>query len=131
LKEYELVVLYHPDLEVDTKPALDKVAGIIEGAGGKICNRDDWGRRKLAYTIKKETHAIYCVYVLELPSEAPKAINATLNITSEVLRFLLVKVDPKIKALIEEDRKEKAKDKAEEESEASGAKHLNDDQEQE
>ena len=48
MKEYELVVLYHPDLEVDIKPATKKVAGIIEGAGGKILAVDEWGRRKLA-----------------------------------------------------------------------------------
>ena len=114
MKEYELVVLYHPDLEVDIKPATKKVAGIIEGAGGKILAVDEWGRRKLAYPIKKETHAIYSVYTLELPSTAPQAINDTLNITSEVLRFLLVKVDLKIKALAEEDRREKAKSEEEE-----------------
>lgn len=107
MKEYELVVLYHPDLEVDIKPATDKVAKIIEGAKGKIVDENDWGRRKLTYPIKKETHAIYRIYTLELPSEAPKVINDTLNITNEVLRFLLTKVDPKIKAEVEREKSEK------------------------
>ena len=98
------------------KAATDKVAKIIEGAKGKIVAEDDWGRRKLAYPIKKEQHAIYRVYTLELPASAPKIINDALNITSEVLRFLLVSVDPKVKALMEEDKKrEKEKDTSERE----------------
>jgi small subunit ribosomal protein S6 len=105
VKEYELVVLYHPDLEVDMKSATDKVAKIIQGAKGEIVAEDDWGRRRLAYPIKKQGFAIYRVYTLQLPATAPKLISDILNITDEVLRFLLVTVDQKLKALIEEDKK--------------------------
>lgn len=105
MREYELVVLYHPDLEVDMTKPLEKVAGIIGDAGGKVVSEDDWGRKKLAYSIDGEGFAIYRVYTLELPADAVKKINDTLNITSEVLRFLLTKVDPKTKALMEEEQK--------------------------
>lgn len=104
MKEYELVVLYHPDLESDIDKATAKVADIIKDAKGRIVGEDDWGRRKLAYTIKKEDYALYRVYDLELPAEAPQKINDVLNITGEVLRFLLTKVDLKVRALIEEDK---------------------------
>jgi small subunit ribosomal protein S6 len=113
VKEYELVVLYHPDLEADMTQALDKVAGIITGAKGKIVAEDDWGRKKLAYKIAGENFAVYRVYTLELPATAPKIINDALNITNEVLRFLLSSIDPKIKALIEE---EKAREREEEQN---------------
>ena len=103
MKEYELVVLYHPDLEVDIAKATEKVAKIIADAKGKIIKQEDWGRKKLAYPIKGEKFAIYSVYALELPAAAPKKINDILNITNEVIRFLLTSVDPKIKALIEEE----------------------------
>ena len=105
VKEYELVVLYHPDLEVDISKPLEKVAEIIKSADGKIINEDDWGRKKLAYKIAGENFAIYRVYTLELPAAAVKKINDTLNITSEVLRFLLTKIDPKVKQMIEEEQK--------------------------
>jgi len=111
MKEYELVVLYHPDLEVDIAKATEKVAKIITGAKGKIVGTDDWGRKKLAYPIKGEKFAIYSIYTLELPATAPKKINDSLNITNEVIRFLLTSVDPKIKALIEEEeQREKEED---------------------
>ena len=96
-------MLYHPDLEVDMTKASGKVAKIITDAKGKIVSQDDWGRKKLAYPIKGEKFAVYGVYTLELPATAPKKINDALNITNEVIRFLLTSVDPKIKALIEEE----------------------------
>jgi small subunit ribosomal protein S6 len=117
VKEYELVVLYHPDLEVDIKSATDKVAKIIEGAKGEIVSEDDWGRRRLAYPIKKQNFAIYRVYDLKLPAVGPKVISDALNITDEVLRFLLVTVDLKQKAMIEEDKKREAEKGAEESEE--------------
>jgi small subunit ribosomal protein S6 len=95
--------------------ALEKVAGIITGAGGKITAEDDWGRKKLAYQIKGEDFAVYRVYTLELPATAPKKINDTLNITSEVLRFLLTSVDQKVKALIEEEKQREAEQVQEQE----------------
>ena len=122
MKEYELVVLYHPDLEVDMSKTLEKVAGIISKAGGKILSEDDWGRRKLAYKINKEEFAIYRVYDLELPAEGVKAVNDALNISTEVLRFLLTAVDPKVKALMEEDKKLDAEEDAEADEEVDNNK---------
>ena len=120
MKEYELVTLYHPDLEVDMSKPLDKVAKIIEGAGGKIISEEDWGRKKLAYQIAGENFAVYRLYTLELPAEAVARINDTLNITSEVLRFLLTKVDPKVKALMEEDQKYEEKNKVDNNTQSDG-----------
>jgi small subunit ribosomal protein S6 len=108
LKEYELVALYHPSLEVDMTKPLEKVAGIIKSAGGEIVAEDDLGRRKLAYKIAGEDFAIYRVYTLNLPATAPAKINETLNITDEVIRFLLTKVDLKAKALLAEDAERRA-----------------------
>jgi small subunit ribosomal protein S6 len=110
LKEYELVVLYHPDVGVDMAQSLAKVADVITGAKGKIIAEDDWGRKKLAYKIAGEDFAIYRIYTLELPSTAPKVINDALGINGEVLRYLLTTVDPKVKALIEEEKQRESEE---------------------
>lgn len=102
--EYELVVLFRSELESDMKPALDKITKIIKENGGEIAAEDDWGRKELAYKIAGETHAIYRVYTLQLPADAPGKISSVLNITSEVVRYLLTKVDPKVKAALAEDK---------------------------
>lgn len=102
MKEYELTVLIHPDLEVNIEAPLKKVRDIIAAAGGSIINEDNWGKKKLAYRLKKEDFAVYVYFDLSLPAEAPLKISNTLNITDEVLRYLLVTVDVKGRKALED-----------------------------
>lgn len=95
MKEYELTILVHPDLEIDLDKPLKKIEQIITENGGKITKQDNWGKRKLAYPIKKQEFAVYVYYELEIPAAGVKKINDTFNITDEVLRFLLATVDPR------------------------------------
>ncbi len=105
VKEYELTVLIHPDLEADLDKPLDKVKALVKDAGGEIVNEDNWGKKKLAYRIKGEDFAVYVYMDVKLPADAPLKISNTLNITDEVLRYLLVTVDEKGRALLAEDKK--------------------------
>jgi len=95
MKEYELTVLIHPDLETDLEAPLGKVRTIVTNAGGEITKEDNWGKKKLAYRIKNEDFAVYVYMDVSLPADAPLKISNTLNITDEVLRYLLVTVDEK------------------------------------
>ncbi|MCA9338172.1 30S ribosomal protein S6 [Candidatus Saccharibacteria bacterium] len=117
MKEYELTVLIHPDLEADIEKPLAKVRDIVKNAGGEIVNEDNWGKKKLAYKINKEDFAVYVYFDVKLPAEAPLKISNTLNITEEVLRYLLVTVDEKGRALLAEDQKRAAKAESEEDKE--------------
>jgi len=104
VKEYELTVLIHPDLEADLETPLGKVREIITGAGGKIIREDNWGKKKLAYPIKREEFAVYVYMDLELPADAPLKISNTFNITDEVLRYLLVTAGLKARKALEEQK---------------------------
>ena len=114
MKAYELTVLFHPDLEADLETPLKKVRDIITGAGGKITSEDNWGKKKLAYRIDREEFAVYVYMDVELPADAPLKISNTLNITDEVLRYLLVTVDEKGRQLLEEAKKNASEDDSEE-----------------
>ncbi len=105
MKEYELTVLIHPDLEATIEAPLKKVRDIITKAGGEIIKEDNWGKKKLAYQVKKENFAVYVYMDVKLPAEALLKISNTLNITDEVLRYLLVAVDEKGRAALAEDAK--------------------------
>jgi small subunit ribosomal protein S6 len=111
--QYEIAVLYHPDLEVDLTKAEERVTKIVTDNGGKITATDNWGKRKLAYTIKKQEHAVYVFYTVELPPEGVKKVESTLNITDEVIRYLITRPDLKEIAKAEEAKAEKAKKAAE------------------
>ena len=102
MKDYELTVLIHPDLEVDIDAPLNKVRDIIKTAGGTITVEDNWGKKKLMYTIKKQDFAVYVYFEVKLPADALLKISNTLNITEEVLRYLLVTVDEKGRKALEE-----------------------------
>jgi small subunit ribosomal protein S6 len=102
MKEYELTVLIHPDLETDLEAPLGKVRDIIKSAGGQIVREDNWGKKRLAYQINREDFAVYVYMDVKLPFDAPLKISNTLNITDEVLRYLLVSVDEKGRRALEE-----------------------------
>lgn len=113
MAQYEVAILYHPDLEVDLSKAEDRVTKIIKDAGGKVEKTDNWGKRKLAYPIKKQEHAVYAFYTVDIPAEGVGKVEAALNITDEVIRYLVVKPDVKGLAKAEELKKQKAKRAAE------------------
>ena len=81
MKDYELTVLIHPDFENDLDKVLDKIRGLVAANGGEIVKEDNWD------------FATYVAMDLKLPATAPLKISNTLNITDEVLRYLLVKAE--------------------------------------
>lgn len=95
MKDYELSVVFHPDLEMNLDPALDKVKKVIESNQGKIIKEENDGKKRLAYKIDGQEFGVYYYFDLQLPAEAPAKISSTFNITDEVLRYLLVKADPR------------------------------------
>lgn len=113
MNQYEIAVLYHPDLEIDLEKATSKVEKIIADNGGKITNTDNWGKRKLAYPINKNESAIYAFYTADLPGENVQKLESTLNITDEVIRFLITRPDLKAIAKAEAIKADKIKKQAE------------------
>lgn len=109
MNEYELTVLIHPDLEANLDAALDKVRSLVTTNGGEITKEDNWGKKKLAYAIRREDFAVYVCFEVKLPSSAPLKISNVLNITDEVLRYLLVKTDEKTRRALAEQKEREAK----------------------
>ena len=105
MKEYELTVLIHPDLESDLEKALEKIRSLVAANGGEIAKEDNWGKKKLAYKINGEDFAVYVAMDVKLPAAAPAKISNTLNITDEVLRYLLVKAEERAEVAEEAEEK--------------------------
>lgn len=115
MKNYELSVLIHPDLEANLDTALEKVRGIVTEAGGTITSEDVQGKKKTAYRLKGQDFAIYVYMDVELPADAPLRISNTFNITDEVLRYLLVVTDEKGRAAQAEAKENSRSEDGEEE----------------
>jgi len=116
LNQYEVAVVYHPDLEIDLEKATSRVEKIFTDNGGKVTNVDNWGKRKLAYPITKLEHGVYIFYTVDFPAESVRKVEGLLNITDEVIRFLITRPDLKKIAKAEAARAEKAKRAAERKS---------------
>jgi len=89
-KSYELMVLLHPDLEIDVEAPVKKIEGLIEAVGGKATKRDNWGKKRLAYRIAKQDFAIYVYFEVQLDPSKVRELENTILITEEVLRHILV-----------------------------------------
>lgn len=90
-KPYELTILFRTEL--DAEKELYRVREMIEREGGKVVSMEIEGKKRLAYRINNEEYATYTYMNLELPDGKPASISSKLNITDEVLRYLLVKED--------------------------------------
>ena len=110
MREYELTVLIHHDLEADLEPALKKVRDIVTSNKGEVKKEDNWGKKRLMYSIAGEDFANYVYFELKLPAEANNKVQQTLNITDEVIRYQLVSVDEKARAAAEEAKATKEED---------------------
>ena len=114
MQEYELTVLIHPDREADLEKSLSTVRALITDNGGEIVSEENWGKKRLAYPINKEDFAVYVGFDVKLPAAAPLKISNVFNISDDVIRYLLVKIDEKERTKREASKKSAEKDSNEE-----------------
>ena len=87
MRQYELMVILDPEVDERTvAPSLDKLLGVIGKDGGSVDNVDIWGRRRLAYEIKKKPEGIYSVIDLQAEPAVVKELDRQMNLNESVLR---------------------------------------------
>ena len=92
MRHYELMVILDPDLEERTiAPSLDRFLTVITKAGGSVGKVDIWGRRRLAYEIRKQIEGIYAVVDLHADPDVVKELDRQLNLNEAVLRTKLMR----------------------------------------
>src|SRR4051794_41333244 len=92
MRHYELMVILDPELEERTvQPSLDRFLNVVRKGGGAIENVNIWGRRKLAYEIKKKSEGIYAVVDMQADPELAKELDRQLNLNEAVLRTKLIR----------------------------------------
>jgi len=94
MRRYELMVILDPDLEERTvAPQLDRFLNVVRKGGGTVENVDIWGRRRLAYEIKKKPEGIYAVIDMSAEPALAKELDRQLNLNEAVLRTKLMRPD--------------------------------------
>lgn len=94
MRQYELMVILDPESdERNVQPALDKMLGVVTKDGGSVDNVDIWGRRRLAYDIKKQSEGIYAVVTLTAESATAQELDRQLGFNETVVRTKLLRRD--------------------------------------
>jgi small subunit ribosomal protein S6 len=92
VRHYELMVILDPELEERTiAPSLDRFLTVITKSGGAVGKVDIWGRRRLAYEIKKQIEGIYAVIDIDAEPSAVSELDRQLNLNESVLRTKLMR----------------------------------------
>ena len=92
MRDYELVLVISPDVGDEGFPTtVERVSNFIQERGGQIKDTDQWGRRRLAYPIRRATEGFYAVTHCSLEPTELRALEGNLGLAEDVLRHLVVR----------------------------------------
>jgi len=91
MRKYETIFILQPTLDEEAvKANIEKFKGVIENGGGVIENVDFWGKRKLAYEIKKVNEGFYTLINFSADSELPKELDRIFRINDTIVRHIII-----------------------------------------
>jgi small subunit ribosomal protein S6 len=91
MRQYELAYIIHPELdETAFKGAVDRIQGMIEAGGGKVTKADMWGKKRLAYEIRKQKEGNYVFLQTEMPPAFCAELERSLSLMEPVMRFMII-----------------------------------------
>ncbi len=95
VRAYEVMVILDPNLDERTvQPSLDKyLDNVIRKNGGSVDNIDVWGRRRMAYEIKKNAEGIYAVITLTAEPDSVKELDRQFTLNESILRTKVQRAD--------------------------------------
>ena len=91
MQKYETMYILQSQLEEEKiEELIEKFKSIVEREGGEVSNLDKWGKKKLAYEVKKQKEGFYVLMNYTAPSKACEELERSFRITDGVLRYLIV-----------------------------------------
>lgn len=93
MRPYETLVVLSNELGGSKEPLVERCREIIKTQGGVVDGSHDWGSRKLAYPIAKQSEGHYYLIEYQAPPDAVSELERTLRISDGVLRYMSVQQD--------------------------------------
>lgn len=91
MQKYETMYILQSQLEEEKiEELIEKFKSIVEREGGEVSNLDKWGKKKLAYEVKKQKEGFYVLMNYTAPPKACEELERSFRITDGVLRYLIV-----------------------------------------
>ena len=92
-REYETIYILRPDSTTDVIAQVNlKIRGIVEAGGGTLLKVDNWGKRKLAYEVKKQLKGIYLFFSYLGTAGLVEEVERNLRLSDSVIRYYSVKI---------------------------------------
>jgi small subunit ribosomal protein S6 len=92
MRAYEVVVILDPATDERTvAPSLDKFLNVVRNDGGTVESVDVWGRRRLAYEVKKNAEGIYAIVNLTAEPATVKELDRQLTLNETILRTKVIR----------------------------------------
>jgi small subunit ribosomal protein S6 len=100
MRIYEIMFIVRPDVvEEDLDKLIAQFEGIVTSTGGKVQKAEKWGRRRLAYEVKRCREGQYILFTIECDPPTVREFERRLKVADAVVKFLTVRVDPELKRL--------------------------------
>ena len=94
MRKYEIMVIIDPDVdERQVSPLMDKHLKTITEAGGTVDNTDVWGKRRLAYEIRKKPEGIYVILNVTAEPATVKEMDRLMTIDEQIMRTKVMRPD--------------------------------------
>jgi small subunit ribosomal protein S6 len=94
MRPYEVMVIFDPDTdERSVQPTLEQFLTVITKGGGTVENLDIWGKRRLAYEIRKKSEGIYAVITLTAQPADVKELDRQFTINESIMRTKVLRTD--------------------------------------
>jgi small subunit ribosomal protein S6 len=94
MRGYEVVFIVHPDLDENAmKGVIEKVQTWITDSGGSVVKTDNWGKRRLAYEIRKQREGQYVFIQTQMAPTFTNELERNLRFLEPVMRFLITVVE--------------------------------------
>ena len=93
MRNYELICIFQADLDENAyKESLERVQGWVTESGGSVDKTEDWGRRKLAYMIHKQTEGHYVLLNIAIDPKSAAELERNIRFLEPVIRHMLTAV---------------------------------------
>lgn len=94
MRDYEIVYIVHPDLdETAFNDIVNRVKNWITGSSGEIAKEDIWGKRKLAYPLRKQHEGQYVFLKTQMNPDFVSELERNMRLTEPIMRFLITNVE--------------------------------------
>lgn len=94
MRKYEITFIAHPDLDADAfKQLTEQVQGWVKDNGGSVEKTDVWGKKKLAYAVKKQTEGQYVLLHVNMAPAGTSQLEKQFRLQESVMRFMIVAVE--------------------------------------